>query len=229
MQDEAKHTMYSDGSFPPAGRKDSPCREQGWRLIVAGTWWPSLSALCKYWQCDNTPAWAEAAVTSALIRPWTFMLSLRLSLSLSFSHTHTHTHTTFTSPCANFTRHKDLLGVKWMKARSLLRLTFEGNNFVRWCFTTWWWFVILLSLSVHLAWAVGVTSSPQISCSLRADNSRSECYLLQDEATLIAHTCDPCPHKSITGLIYSISIGTTPLLSTSSFSLRWWIAIKCSL
>ena len=155
--------------------------------------------------------------------------SLSLSLSFSHTHTHTHTHTTFTSPCANFTRHKDLLGVKWMKARSLLRLTFEGNNFVRWCFTTWWWFVILLSLSVHLAWAVGVTSSPQISCSLRADNSRSECYLLQDEATLIAHTCDPCPHKSITGLIYSISIGTTPLLSTSSFSLRWWIAIKCSL
>ena len=66
----------------------------------------------------------------------------------------------------------------------------------------------------------GSDSSPQISCSLRADNSRSECYLLQDEATLIVHTCDPCPHKSICGLIYSISIGTTPLLSTSSFSLR---------
>lgn len=65
-----------------------------------------------------------------------------------------------------------------------------------------------------LSW--GSDSSLQISSSLRADNSSSECYLLQDEATLISYTCNPHPHKSIYGLISSISIVTTPLLSTSS-------------
>ena len=62
----------------------------------------------------------------------------------------------------------------------------------------------------------GSDSSFQISSSLRADNSPSECYLLQDEVTLIAHTCNPHPYKCIYRLIYSISEGTTPLLSTSS-------------
>lgn len=41
---------------------------------------------------------------------------------------------------------------------------------------------------------------------VQPDNSPSECYLLQKESALIAHTCDPRPHKSIC----PISVGTPP-------------------
>lgn len=41
---------------------------------------------------------------------------------------------------------------------------------------------------------------------VQPDTSPSECYLLQKESALIAHTCDLRPHKSIS----PISVGTSP-------------------
>lgn len=59
----------------------------------------------------------------------------------------------------------------------------------------------------------GSDSSPQISPSPRADNRPSECYLLQRESTLIAHTCNPRLHQPI----YAPSLqAPLPVLSTSS-------------
>lgn len=63
MQDQAKQTVFfvvvsffwGGGDFFP-GRTDYPYREEGWRRIVAGTWWLSFSTLGKYWQRDNRPA-----------------------------------------------------------------------------------------------------------------------------------------------------------------------------
>ena len=64
---------------------------------------------------------------------------------------------------------------------------------------------------------------------LRADSSPSECYLLQDEAALIAHACNPHPHKSIYGPICSISVGHSPPKCLRFTLPCWWIAIKCHL
>lgn len=102
----------------------------------------------------------------------------RLRMLWLTSHTHTHTPWTHTQPLPLHVQiSQDIKiclrksGWKWVYFCSHSM----GNNFVRWCFTTWCWFVILLSLSVHLAWAVGVTvllRSPaaweQITASLSA-------------------------------------------------------------
>lgn len=47
---------------------------------------------------------------------------------------------------------------------------------------------------------------PDVHPDVQPDNSPSECYLLQKESALIAHTCDLRPHKPIS----PISVGTSP-------------------
>lgn len=148
MQDQAKQTVLFFIFF-----RDYPYKEEAWRLIVAGTCWLSFSALGKYWRCDNRPAWAEEAVTSALIRLGIFMLSLPL-ITLSWDH-----------PDEHFTKNKYLQQVNWTEEFTSTQIQ-VGNHSDRW---HWQQFLILLSLSASRL-CCGGDSSPQISSSLKADN-----------------------------------------------------------